>query len=155
MAEKDDINPAVGGMLRAAREMLSHEHSVFRALNLEPLMLGVGRSRFALDLPADFASDGSIHSGMLSMVLDSIMGMTVFTALKEIKPIATINLKTDYLRAAPAGGRVVCHADCHAMRDDVAYVRGAIAAPDDAYEIAVAIGAFMIGTRAREKGSRL
>ena len=153
--EEKDINPAVGAMLRAAREMLSHEHSVFRSLNLEPLTLGAGQSRFSMDLPPEFADGEAIQSGMLTMVLDSIMGMTVFTALQDLKPIATINLKTNYHRSGGLGERVICEAECHAIRDDVAFVRGAITSITDKDEIATAIGAFMIGTKGREKGSRL
>jgi len=135
--------------------MLSHEHSIFRSLDLKPLALGVGHSRLELNLSADFAEGEEIQSGMLTMVLDSIMGMTVFTALQDLKPIATINLKTNYLRAAGLDERVICEATCHTIRDDVAFVNGVISSVNSKEEIATAIGAFMIGTKGREKGSRL
>ena len=156
MTEPPTINPAIAEMMRASRELISHEHSLFRTFNLKALSVGAGEMKFSLDLNAEFGDGGgAVHGGLLTIILDSIFGMTVFTALEEMKPIATINLRTDYLAAAPIGARAICEARCVGIRNDVAYVRGALSAEPDGSLYATAAGAFMVGTSGRSKGSRL
>ena len=71
-----EINPAVGAMLKSARDWLMHEHSLFSTLNIEPILIGRGKATFAVDLPQSFAgADGSIHGGLMTIVIDSIFGL--------------------------------------------------------------------------------
>lgn len=151
-----DINPTIGAMLRSARDFLAHEHSLFRALGLQPVLIGRGQATFSLTLPAAFADEsGLIHGGLATIVLDSIFGLTVYTAMDEVKPIATINLRTDYVARASAGARVRCASQCDAIDEDVAFVSGRLAVEETGALIATASGAFMIGTKGPMKGMRL
>lgn len=143
-------------MLRSARDFLAHEHSLFRSLALKPILIGKGKATFAMDLPEAFAgADGMVHGGLFTIVIDSIFGLAVFTALEEIKPIATINLRTDYVGSIAPGARALCAAECEAIRGDVAYVSGKLAAESDGRLLATGAGAFMVGTRGPIKGMRL
>ena len=151
-----DINPAIGGMLRAARDFLAHEHSLFRTLALKPILIGKGKATFSMDLPPAFAgADGMVHGGLFTIVIDSIFGLAVFTALEEIKPIATINLRTDYAGTIAPGARAVCAAECEAIRGDVAYVSGKLTTEADGRLLATGAGAFIVGTKGPMKGMRL
>lgn len=151
-----DINPTIGAMLRSARDFLAHEHSLFRTLALQPVLIGRGQATFALTLPPAFAgADGFIHGGLCTIVLDSIFGLTVFTAMESVKPIATINLRTDYVARAAPGARVRCAAVCDAIDDDVAYVSGKLTFEEGGSLLATASGAFMIGTKGPMKGMRV
>lgn len=152
----DDINPTIGAMLRSARDFLAHEHSLFRTLDLRPILIGKGKAAFSMALPGEFAgADGMIHGGLHTIILDSIFGLTVFTALEDIKPIATINLRTDQVAAAEIGARAVCAAQCEAIRDDVAFVSGRLTLESGGALLASGAGAFMIGTKGPMKGMRL
>lgn len=151
-----DIHPSIGAMLNNARDWLTHEHSLFRSLNLEPTLFGKGKATFIVDLPEAFTGEGNlIHGGLMTIIMDSIFGLTVFTALEEIKPIATINLHIDYIANAEAGMRAVCAAHCIAVRDDIAHVSGDLKIEADGRLLATGSGAFMVGTRGPVKGSRL
>lgn len=153
---RGEINPAIGSMLRSARDFLAHEHSLFRSLELQPILIGKGKAEFSMALPASFAgADGDVHGGLYTIIIDSIFGLCVFTALEEIKPIATINLRTDYIGAIRPGDRAVCAADCEAIRGDVAYVSGRLTAEADGRLLATGAGAFMVGTKGPIKGMRL
>ena len=155
-APSGDINPAIGEMLRSARDFLAHEHSLFRSLALKPILIGKGKATFAMDLPEAFAgADGMVHGGLFTIVIDSIFGLAVFSALEEIKPIATINLRTDYVGSIAPGARALCAAECEAIRGDVAYVSGKLTAESDGRLLATGAGAFMVGTRGPIKGMRL
>lgn len=150
------LSPVVGAMLRSARDFLTHEHSLFRTLGLKPVLIGRGRTTFSLDLPADFADEaGFVHGGLHTIILDSIMGLTVFTSLDELKPIATINLRTDHLTTARAGTRAICACETTAIVGEIAYVSGRLTAEATGALIANAVGAFMVGTKGQVKGSRL
>lgn len=156
MTEKKDINPAIGAMLMQAREMLAHEHSLFRSLNLEPLLIGHGKTSFGVDLPAEFAAaDGNLHGSLLTIIMDSIFGITVFTALEKMQPIATINLRSNYLQQVTPGQRAICNAACISIENEIAHVEGDIRSEKENALIATASGAFMVGTKSSAKGSRL
>ncbi|HBS31412.1 MAG TPA: hypothetical protein DEA40_06680 [Parvularcula sp.] len=151
-----DINPTIGAMLRSARDFLAHEHSLFRTLGLQPVLIGRGQATFSLTLPEAFADEeGLIHGGLATIILDSIFGLTVFTAMEEVKPIATINLRTDYVARAKPGSRVRCASTCDAIDHDVAFVSGRLALEDGGALLATASGAFMIGTKGPMKGMRV
>ncbi len=151
-----EINPAIGAMLKSARDWLTHEHSLFRSLNLEPILIGKGRATFAVDLPASFAdADGAVHGSLMTIIMDSIFGLSVFTALEQMKPIATINLRADYIATASAGIRVVCTSECNEIHGDVAYVSGDVKTKQDNTLLATGTGTFMVGTRRPSSGSRL
>lgn len=152
----EKINPAIGAMLLQAREWLAHEHSLFRSLNIEPILIGKGKATFAVDVPKKYAAiDGTIHGGFITTIVDSIFGLCVFTALEELKPIATINLRTDYIGQAKPGERVLCEAECVSVNNEVAYVNGAVKSQASNKLVAMGSGAFMVGTRGVAKGSRL
>ncbi len=143
-------------MLRSARDFLAHEHSLFRSLDLKPILIGKGKATFSMVLPAAFAgANGRIHGGLYTIILDSIFGLTVFTAMEEVKPIATINLRTDYLDDALPGMRAVCAAECESLREDVAYVSGRLTLETGGALLATGAGAFMVGTKGPMKGMRL
>ncbi len=151
-----DINPAIGGMLRSARDFLAHEHSLFRSLSLTPILIGKGKATFSMDLPKAFSGvDGTVHGGLFTIIIDSIFGLAVFTALEEIKPIATINLRTDYIGSIESGARALCAAECEAIRGDVAYVSGKLTAEADGRLLATGAGAFIVGAKGPMKGMRL
>lgn len=151
-----EIDPAIRDMMRAARDMLRHEHSLLGSLGFEPLVLGAGKTSFSLDLPARFGNGaGIIHGGFLTVVLDSLFGLTVFSAMEEFKPIATINLRTDYIKDAAPGSRVICDSVCEGVRNEVAHVSGRLTLDADKSLIAIASGAFMVGVKGPDKGSRL
>lgn len=151
-----DINPTIGAMLRSARDFLAHEHSLFRSLELKPILIGKGKATFSMALPDTFAgADGSVHGGLYTIIIDSIFGLTVFTALEEIKPIATINLRTDFVGAIAPGARAICSAECEAIKGDIAYVSGRLTMEAGGGLLATGAGAFMVGTKGPIKGMRL
>ncbi|WP_375207077.1 PaaI family thioesterase [Hyphococcus sp.] len=151
-----EINPAVSAMLQSARDWLLHEHSLFKTLNLKPLLIGRNKATFSIFLPDDFCdASGKVHGALLTLIMDSIFGLAAFTALDELKPVATINLRTDYLSEVDPGGRVVCAAECNALRGDIAYVSGQLTDEAANRLVATGSGAFIIGARGPGRESRL
>jgi uncharacterized protein (TIGR00369 family) len=91
---------------------------------------------------------GTIHGGVITALIDACSGASVFAALHEWQPIATLDLRIDYLRAAEAHREIVCRAHCYRLARNVAFTR-ALAYHDDEHDpIASSMGTFMLGTKA-------
>jgi uncharacterized protein (TIGR00369 family) len=119
------------------------------ALGIEALAVSGGIARFRLPWAAHLAGNpdsGVLHGGAISALLDACCGASVISALTETKPIATLDLRIDYLRPADARRDVTARAECYKLTRNVAFVR-ALAFHDEADPIAAAAGTFMLGTR--------
>ena len=68
-------------------------------------------------------------------------------ALTDWVPIATLDLRIDYLRAAEPGRDVVCHATCYKRTRNVAFTRAIAYHDDPADPIASSVGTFMLSTK--------
>ncbi|MEZ4402612.1 MAG: PaaI family thioesterase [Kofleriaceae bacterium] len=90
---------------------------------------------------------GVLHGGAITSLLDGCAGAAVFATLTELQPIATLDLRIDYLRPAEPGRDVVAEATCHHTSKHVAFVRALAFHADDEAPIATAVGTFMIGTK--------
>jgi acyl-coenzyme A thioesterase PaaI-like protein len=145
----EGVNPAVAQMMKGMQERFEKEHPLFSRLDFKMLKVARGEIEVALTVPSVFADEEDIHSGFFTIVLDSIFGMATFLSLDEIKPIATINLKTASFSPRDAGGRVRCEALCDGIADDVAVVHGRATAEDGTL-IATAAATFMVGTRSAQ-----
>ncbi len=120
------------------------------------MLIGRAKATFSVYLPDEFRNiDCHIHSSLLTIIMDSIFGLAAFTALDDLKPIATINLRTDYIAQIAPGGRVSCAAECRSLSDDVAHVQGDLTDEATGALVATGAGAFMVGTRGPNKESRL
>jgi len=92
------------------------------------------------------------HTGFTTIILDTVMGSSVFGEMDKIQPIATIKLTTDHIRPAMIGEKIVCAARYDSEVEEIAYVSAEVRSQQDNSLIATALGTFMIGTRARPLG---
>ena len=90
---------------------------------------------------------GVIHGGAITALLDGTSGAAVFAALEDFVPIATLDLRIDYLRPAETGKAVLARATCYKVTKNVAFTR-AVAYHDDPEDpIAHSVGTFMVSTK--------
>lgn len=101
------------------------------------------------DQQARFVGDpetGIIHGGIITVLLDTVSGISVYTAINRFVPIATLDLRIDYLKPARPKTAIVAHAHCFKATRNVAFSRG-IAYQDSADDpIAHSMGTFMLST---------
>jgi len=90
---------------------------------------------------------GVLHGGAITALVDACSGAAVFSALTEWKPIATLDLRIDYLRAAEPHRDIVCKATCYRLTRNVAFTRAVAFHDAEADPIATSMGTFMIGTK--------
>lgn len=143
--------------LEAVRLLLAEGSPHLRRLGYEILELSpeycVGRIPYAAELVGDPRS-GVLHGGVVTTLLDSTAGAAVFGRLEEPAPIATLDLRIDYLRPARPRDAILARVECFRMTRSVAFVRGIAydESPED--PVAAAAGTFMLRTSAtRAKGT--
>jgi uncharacterized protein (TIGR00369 family) len=123
-----------------------------RALGLEMVALEDGEARMRLPYSLDLVGNpetGVLHGGAITSLMDACCGAAVFMKLRSPVPIATLDLRIDYLRPAAAGREVLAHAVCYRVTRNVAFVRGVAYHDDQDDPVAAAAGAFMLATPGR------
>jgi uncharacterized protein (TIGR00369 family) len=121
-----------------------------RALGMRVVEISRGQAVFALPYAAKLVGNpdtGVLHGGAITALLDAVSGASVFAALTDWQPIATLDLRIDYLRAAEVGREVVARATCYKIGRNVAFTRAIAYHDDEADPIASSVGTFMLGTK--------
>jgi uncharacterized protein (TIGR00369 family) len=90
---------------------------------------------------------GVLHGGAITSLMDACCGAAVFMKLARPTPIATLDLRIDYLQPATPGLDVLARCECFRVSRNVAFVRGIAHHDDPGEPIAAAAGAFMLSTR--------
>lgn len=148
-AAADDARLAAA---RAFSDSVPHN----RALGIRPIEITDRGVCFELPYHAQLVGNpdlGVLHGGAITALLDATSGSAVFVALPKICPIATLDLRIDYLRAAEAGRDVRAHATCYKLTRNVAFTRAVAYHDDEADPIASAVGTFMLGTKPGKPGT--
>jgi uncharacterized protein (TIGR00369 family) len=87
---------------------------------------------------------GVLHGGVVTVLLDTLCGLAVMSAVPEGTPLATLDLRIDYLRPAAPGRILRGTAECYKLTPNIAFARG-IAFHDSADQpIAHGTGTFML-----------
>lgn len=88
-----------------------------------------------------------LHGGVITSVLDSVSGLAVFVAIKQPIPIATLDLRIDYLKPTTPKKTLICEAYCYKVTQQVAFVRAHAHHGDDSDPIASSVSTFRIFRR--------
>jgi uncharacterized protein (TIGR00369 family) len=67
---------------------------------------------------------GVLHGGVVTSLLDSAGGAAVLSALQSPTPLATLDLRIDYLRPSPPGQPLLARVECYKVTKHVAFTRG-------------------------------
>jgi uncharacterized protein (TIGR00369 family) len=127
-----------------------------RALGIEVVSLEPAYATMRLPYAAHLVGNpetGVIHGGAISSLMDACCGAAVFMALVEPVPIATLDLRIDYLRPATPPNPVLAKAHCYRVARSVAFVRCVAFHDDEDDAIASASGTFMLATPTGPKAS--
>lgn len=86
-----------------------------------------------------------VHSGVITALLDTLCGLVVMASVPEGTPLATLDLRIDYLKPATPEQTIRAFAECYKVTASIAFVRGLAFhhRRDDA--IAHCTGTFMLG----------
>ena len=135
---------------RAFIDRIPHNH----ALGLRVVDMSKGEAIFELPYAEKLVGNpdtGVLHGGAISAMIDACSGAAVFAALPEWMPIATLDLRIDYLQAGEPGRSVICKANCYKVTHNVAFTRAVAHHGDETAPIATSVGTFMLSTKAGNK----
>jgi uncharacterized protein (TIGR00369 family) len=144
----DDVDANAQRLEVARRFAATVPHN--RALGMEVIAMAHAEVVFRLPYDSKLVGNpdtGTLHGGAITALLDGASGAAVFAALTDFVPIATLDLRIDYLRPAEPNQAVIAKANCYKLTRNVAFTR-AVAYHDDIDDpIAHAVGTFMIATK--------
>lgn len=91
---------------------------------------------------------GVLHGGVVTTLLDSTGGAAVFSALTLPQPIATLDLRIDYLRPSTPRAALYARVECYKLTRNVAFTRGTAYNSDPNDPVASMSATFMLQTQA-------
>jgi len=148
MADDDERLELLARLNRNFADLVPHN----RALGLAILELGDGEAVIELPYAEHLVGNpetGVLHGGAITSMMDACCGAAVFMKLEQPTPIATLDLRIDYLKPASPGENVRARAHCYHLTRNVAFVRGVAYHDREDDPVASATGTFMVSTRAR------
>ena len=131
----------------ARQELINHVPHV-RGLGMEVVEVGPRRARVRLPYRDELVGDPLrkvVFGGVITTLIDHAAGLSVFCSLEELRGIATLDLRIDYMKPATPGRDIVGYCRCYKVTRNIAFVRG-VAYHDTADDpIATMVASFMLG----------
>jgi len=127
-------------------------HPGFMEFQFKPVYMKDKKAGMMLPYNKKFVGDkssGSIHGGIITLLMDTAGGMCVMATVNQMMPIATLDLRMDYLRPTKKGMDITAEVECYELTQNVAFVRGfAYEGEGDKKEaVAHMTAAFMLNTK--------
>lgn len=113
------------------------------------VFVSAGRGRATLKLPWRAAlignrDTGFLHGGAITTLIDTTCGLAVFLALARRPPIATLDLRIDYLKPATPRAELFADAVCYKVTRHIAFARANAHHGDPNDPIANSVSTFML-----------
>ena len=86
---------------------------------------------------------GVIHSGALTTLMDTVLGLAVHLALERLELCPTLDLRIDYMTAARPGESIFGKAEVYRITDNVVFARGSAYQDSPERPIAHCVATFM------------
>ncbi|HEX4181287.1 MAG TPA: PaaI family thioesterase [Caulobacteraceae bacterium] len=137
------LNPVIEAMV--LKSMRNCPQAV--AIGMEMVSMDEATATLRAPYKAELVGDpdtGVIAGGVVTTLLDHTCGQAVMAALRAPTPIATLDLRIDYMRAAEPGLDIHAQAHCYKLTHSVAFVRATAYDRDVADPVATAQAVFMI-----------
>ncbi|MDZ4374391.1 MAG: PaaI family thioesterase [Phenylobacterium sp.] len=121
-----------------------------QALGMTLVSVGKGRGVMTTPWREDLVGDPEtevIASGVVTALLDHTCGLAINSASEVPMPIATLDLRIDYMRPAKPRMGLTCEAHAYRMTRSIGFVRAEAWDEDRSDPVATAQAAFMLNTR--------
>jgi uncharacterized protein (TIGR00369 family) len=86
---------------------------------------------------------GVMHGGVITALVDTASGLSIFTMLEELLGYPTLDLRIDYLRPATPGLPVYCEAETYRLAKEIAFTRATAYQEGNPLPVATSVGTFM------------
>lgn len=125
-----------------------------RHLGIQPVSLDAQGCVLTLPFRDDLVGDpdsGVVHGGVITALFDVAFGVATYYRAQLFTPMATLDLRVDYLRPAAPGRHLLFRARCYKLTAELAFVRGLAYEDDPEDPFANGTGIFMF-TEGRPAG---
>lgn len=112
----------------------------------------VARLPYSEDLIGDPVT-GVLHGGVVTSLLDTTGGAAVLSAIGKPLPLATLDLRIDYLRPS-AGRAIAARVECYKTTYNIAFTRGIAYDADERDPVASMAATYMLRTQAVRRSER-
>lgn len=122
-------------------------------LGLKFVAIDFGRATLSLPYNPKLIGDADtrvIAGGAVTTLLDQTSGVAATSAFDTPMPVATLDLRIDYMRAATPDKTIIAQAHCYKVTKHIAFVRAIAHDGDETDPIATSQASFMT-TPVREK----
>lgn len=130
-------------MLPQLASVAAHTHALgFRWVGRE-----AERIRLAVPWREDLVGDpetGVLAGGLVTALLDHAGGLAIWAKMGEFRPVATLDLRVDYMRAAEPRRELLAEARCYRLTSSIAFVRAWAFEDDPSDPVAAAQAAYML-----------
>jgi len=119
-------------------------------LGIELLEASGGRGLMRLPWQAQLVGNpetGVLHGGVVTTLIDSVCGIACLTALEAPQPIATLDLRIDYIRPATPKLDLFATAEAYKVTRQVVFLRATAYQGDPDDLVAAAVSTFMLTGR--------
>lgn len=89
---------------------------------------------------------GVLHGGIVTTLIDTASGMCIYARLQKYVPIATLDLRIDYLKSAEPGRDVMAKATCYKLTRQIAFVKAVAYHDSEDDPIANSVSTFMLNS---------
>jgi uncharacterized protein (TIGR00369 family) len=116
-----------------------------KTLGLE--LVTAERGKVTLKLPFQDALIGNpetrvLHGGVVTSLIDTASGISLYTLLSAPEAAATLDLRIDYLRPAKPDLPLYCTAECYRLTEAIAFMRATAYQDDQAKPVAHSVSTF-------------
>ena len=99
--------------LTMAKAFFGTNHPLFNMFNISVGAVSDGHAEMTMPFSEQLSDrKGSLHRGALVTLLDTTCGLSIFSSLRSLEPIATIDLRVDFLRRIPSAVGLKAIVDC-------------------------------------------
>lgn len=108
------------------------------------------RAPYRDDLVGD-PETGVLAGGLVTTLLDHVGGLAVWVALGAYRPVATLDLRVDYMRAAVPRRDLLAQARCYRLTRNIGFVRAWAFETDPDDPVAAAQSAYVISAEGEHR----
>ncbi|MET0389452.1 MAG: PaaI family thioesterase, partial [Polyangiales bacterium] len=110
----------------------------------------VARLPYSDDLIGDPISK-VLHGGVVTSLLDTTGGAAVLSAVGQPLPLATLDLRIDYLRPSTPGRAVHARVECYKTTHNIAFTRGIAYDQNERDPVASMAATYMLRTQSTRR----
>lgn len=135
----------------AMHKMFAESHPGFQEYQFEIVEIGNAKASMRMPYNEKFVGDkstGSIHGGIITLLMDTVGGLCTMATLGKMMALATLDLRMDYLCATKRGLDILAEVECYHLTSTAAFVRGiAYELGEEKSPVAHMTAAFMLNTK--------